>query len=107
MKINNLSQSHNDTSEIDHEEAINKEIDTVQGPTSNDEEIKLQKAWTMEILTMNGNISTMEADELEQVEYKNKKFLYARVVDANHMIQHHIHEIFGASKSSQQVQVHG
>ena len=29
---------------------------------------------------MGGNISTMEADELEQIEDNNKKFLYARVV---------------------------
>ena len=39
VKINNLSQSHNNPSEIDRQEAINKEIDTVQGPTSYDEEI--------------------------------------------------------------------
>ena len=43
--------------------------------------------------TMDGDISTMEADELEQIEDNNKKFLYARVVHANHMIQHHMHEI--------------
>ena len=43
--------------------------------------------------TMDGNISTMEADELEQIEDNNKKFLYARAVHANHMIQHHMDEI--------------
>ena len=42
---------------------------------------------------MDSDISTMEADELEQIEDNNKKFLYARVVHANHMIQHHVHEI--------------
>ena len=42
---------------------------------------------------MDGDISTMEADEQEQIEENNKKFLYARVVHANHMIQHHMHEI--------------
>ena len=91
--INNLSQSHNEISGIDHEEAINKEINTVQGPTSYDEEIELQKAWTMGMPTMDGDISTKEADELEQIEDKNKKFLYARAVHANHMIQHHMHKI--------------
>ena len=35
----------------------------------------------------------METDELEQIEDSNKKLLYARVVHANHMIQHHMHEI--------------
>ena len=43
--------------------------------------------------TMDGDISTMEADDLEQIEDNNKKFLYARVVHANYMIQHHMHEI--------------
>ena len=43
--------------------------------------------------TIDGNISMMDSEELEQIEDNNKKFLYARVVHANHMIQHHIHEI--------------
>ena len=90
---NNLSQSHNDISEIDCKEAISKEIDTVHGPTSYDEGIESQKAWTMGMPMMDGEISTMEADELEQIEVNNKKFLDARVVHANHMIQHHMHEI--------------
>ena len=42
---------------------------------------------------MDGNISTTEADELEQIEDNNKKFLYARAVHENRMIQHHMHEI--------------
>ena len=91
--VNNLSQSHNEISRIDRKEAINKEIDIVQGPISYDEEIELQKAWTMGMPTMDGNISTMEADELEQIEDNNKKFVYARAVHTNHMIQHHMHEI--------------
>ena len=43
--------------------------------------------------TINGNISMMETEELEQIEDNNKKFLYSRAVHANHMIQHHMHEI--------------
>ena len=42
---------------------------------------------------MDGDISTMKADELEQIEDNNKKFLYPRAVHANNMIQHHMHEI--------------
>ena len=72
---------------------INKEINTVQGPMSNDEENELQKAWTMEMPMMDGNISTTEADEKEQIEESNKKFLYARAVHSNHMIQHHMQQI--------------
>ena len=74
-------------------EAINNEIKTVQGPMSYDEEIESRKMWTMGMLMIDGNISTMEAEELEQIEDNNKKFLYARAVHANHMIQHHMHEI--------------
>ena len=40
-----------------------------------------------------GDISTMETEELEQIEENNKKFLYARVVHENQMIQHHIYGI--------------
>ena len=72
---------------------INKEEDTVQGPTNHDDEIELQKAWTMGMPMINGDISTMDSEELEQIEDNNKKFLYARVVHANHMIQHHMHKI--------------
>ena len=44
---------------------INKETNTVQGPISNDEESESQKAWSMEMPMMDGNISTTEADEKE------------------------------------------
>ena len=42
---------------------------------------------------MDGDISTTEADEQEQIEENNNKFLYARWVHANHMIQHLMHEM--------------
>ena len=42
---------------------------------------------------IDSDISMMETEELEQIEHNNKKFLYARAVHANHMIQHHMHEI--------------
>ena len=73
---------------------MNKEIATVQGPTSYDKENELQKVWTMGMPTNDGDISTMETEELQQIEDNNKKFLYARAVHANHMILHHMHEIF-------------
>ena len=69
---------------------INKEEDTVQGPTNHDGKINSQKAWTMEMPTIDGDISTMDSEELEQIQDNNKKFLYARAVHANHMIQHHM-----------------
>ena len=42
---------------------------------------------------IDSGISTMETEELEQIEDNNKKFIYARAVHANHMIQHRMHEI--------------
>ena len=72
---------------------INNENNTVQGPTSYDDEIDLQEAWTMGLPMINGDISTMDSGELTRIKVKNKNFLYATAVHTNHMIQHHMHEI--------------
>ena len=42
---------------------------------------------------IDGDISTMDSEELKRIKDKNKNFLYTRAVHANHMIQHHMHEI--------------
>ena len=42
---------------------------------------------------MDGDISTTEADEKEQIEESHKKFLYASAIHSNHMIQHHMQQI--------------
>ena len=73
---------------------INRAIDTVPRPTSNDDEYESQKAWTMGMPMNDGDISTINTEELTQIEDRNKEFLYARVVHANHMIQHHTNEIW-------------
>ena len=90
---NQLSLSHNEINRTDNEEAINKANDTVPGPTSYDDKIESWQEWTMGMPMINGNISRMDTEELEQIEENNKKFLYARAVNANHMIQHHMHKI--------------
>ena len=43
--------------------------------------------------TIDGDISTINTEELTQIEDRNKQFLYARAVHANHMIQYHMNEI--------------
>ena len=43
--------------------------------------------------TIGGDISTIDSEELTRIKDKNKKFLYAQAVHANHMIQYHMHEI--------------
>ena len=45
-----------------------------------------------------GDISTMEADEQKQIEENNKKFLYARAMHANHMIQHHMQQVLESQR---------
>ena len=42
---------------------------------------------------MDSDISTAEADEKEQIKQSQKKFLHARAIHSNHMIQHHMQQI--------------
>ena len=63
--VHNISQSNSAINETNCEKVFNKETNTVQGPTSYDKEKEFQKAWTMEMLMMDGDISTTEVDEKE------------------------------------------
>ena len=49
-----------------------------QGPADDDDENELCKAWTMEMLTNDGDISTSMMNEQESMSEDDKKFLYAR-----------------------------
>ena len=71
----------------------NKSTLIAQGPADDDDENELQKAWTMEMLTNDGNIPTNMTNEEESMSDDEKKFLYARVIHSNHSIQHHMHQI--------------
>ena len=62
-------------------------------PASNDDEDESRKAWTMGMTTNDGDISTINTAEQTQIEDRNKQFLYAQAVHANHMIQYHMNEI--------------
>ena len=57
-----ISQRHNKINEVNCKKAITKETNTVQGPTIYDKENESQKAWTMEMLMMDNDMSTIEAD---------------------------------------------
>ena len=72
---------------------LNEESDTERGLTAQGEEIESQEAWTMGMPSIDGDISTTNSTEQMRIENKNKQFLYARVVHASHMIQHHMHEL--------------
>ena len=64
-----------------------------QGPADDDDENESRKAWTMEMLTNDSNISTNMMNEEESVSEDEKKFLYARVVHSYHSIQYHMHQL--------------
>ena len=64
----------------------------VQGPADDDDKNELRKAWTMEMLTNGGDISTNKMNEEESMSEDEKKFLYARVVHSHHSIQYHMHQ---------------
>ena len=73
--------------------SINKSTSEVQGPTDDDNENKSRKAWTMEMLMNDGNISANMTNEVESMSDDEKMFLYARAVHSNHSIQYHMHQI--------------
>ena len=64
-----------------------------QGPADDDDENKLPKAWTMEMLTNDGNISASMMNEQNSMSEDDTKFPYARAVHSNHSIQYHMHQI--------------
>ena len=65
----------------------------VQGPSDDNDENELQKAWTMEMLMNDGDISMSMMNEQEQVSEGDKKFLYASAVHSNHLIQYYMQQI--------------
>ena len=58
MKSDGDSQSDTLISEKSTVKSINKSTLVAQGPVDDDDENKSQKAWTMEMLTNHGDIST-------------------------------------------------
>ena len=87
------SQSDTPISEKSTVKSINKSTLVAQGPAADDDENKLQKEWTMEMLTNNGDILTNTMNEEESMSEDEKKFLYARAVQSNHLVQYHMHQI--------------
>ena len=72
--------------------SINESTLEVQGPMDNDNENELQKAWTMEMLTNDSDISANTTNKVESMSDDEKMFLYARAVHSNHSIQYHMHQ---------------
>ena len=105
MKRRRLNKNNPDKKSVDNDHSdapinkrtivnlINKSTSEVQGPVDDDNKNKLQKAWTMEMLMNDGDISMNTMNEEESMSDDEKMFLYARVVLSNHLIQYHMHQI--------------
>ena len=87
------NQSDTPISEKSTVSIINKSTLVAQGPADDDDENEPRKAWTMEVLTNDGDILTNMMNEEELMNDDEKRFLYARAVHSNHSIQYHIHQI--------------
>ena len=92
-KSGDYNQSDAPISEKSTVNSINKSTSVVQGPADDDNENESQKAWTMEMLMNDGDISTNTTNEEELMSDDEKRFLYARAVHSNHSIQYHMHQI--------------
>ena len=73
--------------------SINESTSEVQGPMDDDNENESRKAWTMEMLMNDSDISANMTNEVESMSDDEKMFLYARAVHSNHSIQYHMHQI--------------
>ena len=97
-KAHGVSQSDTSINENHTDNPLNNVTMVVEGPSDDNDENELWKAWTMEMLTNNGNISMGMANEPEQVSEEDKKFQNARAVHSNHSIQYHMHQIIKRQK---------
>ena len=66
-KSGNYNQSDTHISKRSTVNSINKSTSEVQGPTDDDNENELRKAWTMEMLVNDGNISMNTMNEEESM----------------------------------------
>ena len=92
------SQSDTSISQNHSVKSINKSTMVAQGPADDDDKNELCKAWTMEMLTNDGDISMSMTNEQQSMSKDDKKFLCARAVHSNHLIQYHMHQIIKQQK---------
>ena len=96
--IHDISQSDISLKENPTGNTLNNEATVVQDPAGDDDKNELQKAWMMEMLTINGDISTTMMNGSEQVNEDYKKFLHARATHSKHVIQYHMQQIMKRQK---------
>ena len=96
--IHDISQSDILLNENPTRNTFNNEATIVQGPMGDDDEMKLQKAWMMEMLKTDGNISMTMMSGVGQANRDYQKFLYASTTHSNHAIQYHMQQIMERQK---------
>ena len=96
--VHDVSQRDVSINENTTGNSFNNEVTMVQGTMGDDNEIKSRKVWTMEMLTNDGDISTTMMNGIKQAREDYKKFLYARAIHSNHMIQYHMQQIMELQK---------
>ena len=94
----NVSQSDTSLNENPTGNSFNNVTRVVQGPTDDHDKNELWKAWTMEMLMSDGDISMSMMNEPKQMSEEYKKFLYARATHSNHAIQYHMQQIIERQK---------
>ena len=85
-KSDNNDQHDAPISERSTVNSINKLTSEVQGPVDDDNKNESRKAWTMEMLMNDSDISTNMTNEEVSMSDDEKMFLYARAVHSNHSI---------------------
>ena len=86
-KPHGACQSDTSINENHTVKSINKSTMVEQGPLDDDDKNESRKAWTMEMLMNDCDISISMMNEQESMNEDDKKFLYARAVHSNHLIQ--------------------
>ena len=96
--VHDVSQSDTSLNENGTGNSFNDVATAGPGPTGDDDENESQKAWTMEMLTSDGDISMTMMNGPEKMSDEYKKFLYARATHSNHAIQYHMQQIIERQK---------
>ena len=92
-KSDNCNQSDASINKMSTVNSIDESMSEVQGPTDDNNKNESRKAWTMEMLMNDGNISANTMNEEESMSDDEKMFLYARAVHSNHSTQYHMHQM--------------
>ena len=97
-KSDNKNQCDTMISDGGTENSINETVPEAQGPTEDNNNNELRKAWTIEMLMNGFDNSTNTTSEEESMSDNERMFLYAKAVHSNHSIQYHMHQIMVQQK---------